>query len=89
MHKIHGIHVIDTACIGRWAVGVLIFEMVAGYPPFYTEDRVTMFKNICHVKYTAPPHFSKVTWKLCLLANALLPGTSPLVFTLFPSFSCF
>lgn len=40
---------------------MLIFEMAAGYPPFYHEDRVTMFKNICQVKYTCPPHFSKVS----------------------------
>jgi serine/threonine protein kinase len=46
--------------VRRWAVGVLIYEMVAGYPPFYDEDRVTMFKNICHVKYSFPQHFSKV-----------------------------
>ena len=73
MLKMHGRHVIATACICRWAVGVLIFEMVAGYPPFYMEDRVTMLKNICHVKYTAPPHFSKVTLTLCPLSNALSP----------------
>lgn len=34
--------------------------MVAGYPPFYDEDRVIMFKNICHVKYTFPSSFGKV-----------------------------
>lgn len=44
----------------RWAVGVLMYEMVAGYPPFYDEDRVAMFRNICQVKYTVPSHFSKV-----------------------------
>jgi hypothetical protein len=43
----------------RWAVGVLIYEMIAGYPPFYDEDRVAMFKNICQVKYSVPSHFSK------------------------------
>ena len=39
---------------------MLIFEMVAGHPPFYDEDRVRMFKNICSVKYTCPPTFSRV-----------------------------
>ncbi|KAL0050057.1 hypothetical protein WJX82_003639 [Trebouxia sp. C0006] len=42
-----------------WAAGVLIFEMAAGYPPFYHEDRVAMFRNICQVKYTCPTYFSK------------------------------
>lgn len=41
-------------------MGVLVYEMVAGYPPFYDEDRVAMFRNICQVKYTVPSHFSKV-----------------------------
>ena len=30
--------------ICRWALGVLIYEMVAGYPPFYSENKVEMFK---------------------------------------------
>jgi len=33
-----------SANVRRWAVGVLIFEMVAGYPPFYSENKVEMFK---------------------------------------------
>ena len=41
-------------------MGVLIYEMIAGYPPFYDEDRVAMFKNICQVKYSVPSNFSKV-----------------------------
>lgn len=50
----------DIGIFSRWGVGVLIYEMLAGYPPFYDEDRVVMFKNICHVKYTFPQNFSKV-----------------------------
>ena len=46
--------------MSRWALGVLVYEMVAGIPPFYHEDRVTMFKNICHVKFTLPSPFSRV-----------------------------
>ena len=52
----------DASC--RWALGVLIFEMVAGCPPFYHEDRVTMFKNICHVRYSMPAHFSRVSFSV-------------------------
>ena len=43
-----------------WAVGVLIYEMVAGMPPFHQEDRVAMFRAICTTQYTMPAHFSKV-----------------------------
>jgi serine/threonine protein kinase len=50
----------EPVSLRRWAVGVLVYEMVAGYPPFYDEDRVAMFRNICQVKYSVPSHFSKV-----------------------------
>lgn len=57
------LHLISWSLLIRWALGVLIYEMVAGYPPFYEEDRVAMFKNICQVKYSVPSHFSKVLLK--------------------------
>ena len=47
----------------RWAVGVLIYEMVAGYPPFYSENKVDMFKSICEVKFSFPAQFSKVRFR--------------------------
>ena len=43
---------------------MLIYEMVAGYPPFYSENKVEMFKAICDVRYTFPPHFSKVSFDM-------------------------
>jgi len=39
---------------------VLIFEMAAGYPPFYSENKVEIFRAICAAQYTCPEHFSKV-----------------------------
>ncbi|GAB4820005.1 hypothetical protein N2152v2_007051 [Parachlorella kessleri] len=48
-----------SKAVDWWAVGVLIFEMVAGHPPFFQEDRVTMFRAICNTQYTLPAHFSK------------------------------
>lgn len=41
-----------------WALGVLIFEMVAGLPPFHNDDRMAMFRAICTVQYRMPTHFS-------------------------------
>jgi len=58
--KVLKVQAVQKQLLCRWAVGVLMYEMVAGYPPFYDEDRVAMFRNICQVKYTVPSHFSKV-----------------------------
>lgn len=44
----------------RWAVGVLIYELCNGLPPFYHEDRLQMYQKIVAAKYTFPATFSKV-----------------------------
>nr|AAB30032.1 cAMP-dependent protein kinase C subunit [Blastocladiella emersonii, Peptide, 424 aa] [Blastocladiella emersonii] len=40
-----------------YALGVLIFEMLAGYPPFYDEDHVRMYEKILQGKVKWPSHF--------------------------------
>ncbi|KAI9142864.1 kinase-like domain-containing protein [Paraphysoderma sedebokerense] len=40
-----------------YALGVLIFEMLAGYPPFYDEDHVKMYEKILQGKIKWPSHF--------------------------------
>lgn len=37
-----------------WALGVLVFEMLAGYPPFYDEDQLKVYEKILSGKYTCP-----------------------------------
>ena len=39
---------------------MLVYEMAAGYPPFYSENKVEIFKGICEARYSFPDHFSKV-----------------------------
>ena len=53
--------------VRRWALGVLIFEVCSGLPPFYCDDRLAMYQRTVHLQYTMPSHFSKVSdcWR-CL-----------------------
>jgi protein kinase A len=40
-----------------YALGVLIFEMLAGYPPFYDEDHFKLYEKILAGKIKWPTHF--------------------------------
>ena len=37
-----------------WSLGVLLFEMLCGWSPFYNEDTQTMYRNICYGKIKFP-----------------------------------
>ncbi|CAF0806974.1 unnamed protein product [Adineta steineri] len=40
-----------------WAFGVLIYEMLAGYPPFYDTDQFIAYRKILSGKIDFPRHF--------------------------------
>lgn len=40
-----------------WALGVLIYEMLAGHPPFYDEDHFKLYEKILACKPKFPAHF--------------------------------
>lgn len=40
-----------------WALGVLIYEMLAGYPPFYDENQFQIYQKILLGKVEYPRHF--------------------------------
>ncbi|KAI9325783.1 camp-dependent protein kinase [Zopfochytrium polystomum] len=40
-----------------WALGILIFEMLAGYPPFFDENPFGIYEKILAGKISFPSHF--------------------------------
>lgn len=46
--------------VDYWALGVLIYEMVSGLPPFYAEDPMDVYEKILGVQYTIPRTFSRM-----------------------------
>ena len=52
-----------------WALGILIYEMMAGFPPFYDETPYLIYEKILGGKLEFPPHFDRA---LCDLLTGLL-----------------
>lgn len=52
-----------------WALGILIYEMMAGFPPFYDETPFLIYEKILAGKLEFPPHFDA---QLCDLLTGLL-----------------
>jgi serine/threonine protein kinase len=41
-----------------WAFGVFLYEMMAGFPPFYDDDPTSTYKKILAGRFSFPAHFS-------------------------------
>ncbi|CAD7966888.1 unnamed protein product [Amoebophrya sp. A25] len=39
-----------------WALGVLMFELLAGYPPFYDENPMGIYQKVISGKFSTPKH---------------------------------
>lgn len=55
--------------VDYWALGVLIYEMTYGWPPFYDENPTNTARKVIRSQYTMPPEFSR---KLVDLISKLL-----------------
>ena len=45
--------------VDYWALGVLIYECLVGYEPFYADDQTAMFKKICKINFSIPRSMNK------------------------------
>ncbi|GAA6005845.1 hypothetical protein JCM11491_004031 [Sporobolomyces phaffii] len=43
-----------------WALGILLFELLAGYPPFYADHPLEIYEKILAGKFSVPPHIDPV-----------------------------
>jgi serine/threonine protein kinase len=48
-----------------WSLGTLLFEMIAGLPPFYDRNRQVMYRKILEAPLDPPPFMSPEAADLC------------------------
>merc|ERR1711871_656290 len=46
-------------CVDWWGLGMLLFEMLTGLPPWYTKDRKQLFDSLRNAPLVFPPHVSR------------------------------
>ncbi len=47
-----------TKTVDWWTLGILLYEMLTGLPPFYDEDQAEMYRKIVTKELTFPSYVS-------------------------------
>ncbi|KFZ01230.1 hypothetical protein V500_00849 [Pseudogymnoascus sp. VKM F-4518 (FW-2643)] len=45
-----------STAVDWWALGILMYEFITGYPPFWHQNPMEIYKQIIHKRITFPPH---------------------------------
>ena len=44
----------DSGAVDLWSVGVILYILLCGFPPFYDEELPALFEQILHARYDFP-----------------------------------
>mmetsp|Transcript_12525 Transcript_12525/g.21091 ORF Transcript_12525/g.21091 Transcript_12525/m.21091 type:complete len:316 (-) Transcript_12525:53-1000(-) len=59
--------------VDYWSIGIILYIMLCGFPPFYDDDNATLFKAISSCDYEFPaPYWDKVSDSAKELIKAIL-----------------
>jgi len=63
----------DSPAVDMWSVGVILYILLCGFPPFYEEELPALFDSILHARYDFPsPWWDNITPDGKGLVKALL-----------------
>jgi len=63
----------DSGAVDLWSVGVILYILLCGFPPFYEEELPALFEQILHARYDFPsPWWDNISEDAKKLVQALL-----------------